>query len=42
MNHALQSPLSHCSLIALRKEFELDSRYNDLSLKLNIINEDAR
>jgi len=27
---------------ALRKEFELDSRYNDLSLKLNIINEDAR
>jgi hypothetical protein len=28
--------------LALRKEFELDSRYNDLSLKLNIINEDAR
>jgi len=26
----------------LRKEFELDARYKDLSLKINIINEDAR
>lgn len=28
--------------IALRKEFELDSRYHALSLKVNIVNEDAR
>jgi hypothetical protein len=28
--------------LGLRKEFELDSRYQDLSLKVNIINEDAR
>ena len=28
--------------LGLRKEFELDSRYQDLSLKVDVINGDAR
>jgi uncharacterized Rmd1/YagE family protein len=32
----------HGFIAALRKEFEMDARYNVLDRKLDIINEDAR
>ena len=41
-NSAFLLTLSLILIIALRKEFELDSRYHALSLKVNIVNEDAR